>query len=156
MCYNGAPAAGGLALVLQDVDEMSYELLGSGGILDAAQLSRYENSLEEGDRGLVELDLRLPVSQSLAGELENKLKQAGVEGVRVTTASPMLRIYFQKGFPWLAVIAATVLAMMILAVMIVGWRLFKEIVPEEWQPLAGGLGLVLLLGLGVVILARRF
>lgn len=156
MCSSGAPAVGGLLLVLQDVDEMSYELLASGGILDAAQLSQYENSLEEGDRGLVELDLRLPVSQSLAGELENKLKQAGVEGVRVTTASPMLRIYFKKGFPWLAVIAAIVLGIVILAVMIVGWRLFKEIVPEGLQPLVGGLGAILLLGLGAVILARRF
>jgi len=132
-----------------------YELLASGGILDAQQFSQYESYLGEGDRGLVELDLRLPVSQSVASELENKLKQAGVEDVRVPTASPMLRVYFRKGFPWLAIIAATILGIVILAVMIVGWRLFKEVVPPGLQPLVGGLGLVLLLTLGVVILARR-
>jgi len=134
---------------------MGYELLASGGILDATQFSQYESYLGEGDRGLVELDLRLPVSQGVAAELESKLRQAGVTDVRVVTASPMLRVYFRKGFPWLAVIAATVLAMVVLAVMIVGWRLFKEVVPPGLQPLAGGLGLVLLLTLGVVILARR-
>lgn len=135
-----------------------YEFVASGGIFDAAQFAQYESYLGEGDRGLVELDLRMPVSQSLASELENKLKQAGVEGVGVTTASPMLRITFRKGFPWLAIIAATVLGMIVLAVMIVGWRLFKDVVPAGLQPLVGGLGgigLVLLLGLGVVILGRR-
>ena len=137
---------------------MGYELMASGGILDAAQFNQYESYLGEGDRGLIELDLRLPVSQSMAAELENKLKQAGVEEARVTTASPMLRISFRKGFPWLAVIAAAVLGMIALAVLIVGWRLFKEVVPEGLQPLVGGLGglgLVAMLTLGAVILARR-
>ena len=133
---------------------MAWEFIASGGILEAWQLSQYEGYLPEGDRGMLELDLRLPVSQSVALELETQLKQAGVEEVSVTTASPMLRITFRKGFPWLAVIAATILAMIILAVLIVGWRLFKEIVPEEWQPLAGGLGLALLLLLGVALVKR--
>lgn len=134
---------------------MAYKLMASGGLLDVAQFSQYESYLGEGDRGLVELDLRLPVSQGVASELENKLKQAGVTDVRVTTASPMLRIYFRKGFPWLAIIAATVLGIVILAVMIVGWRLYKEVIPEELQPLVGGLGLLLLIGLGIVLLSRR-
>ncbi len=132
-----------------------YEYVAHGGILDVGQISQYESCLEENQRGLIELDLRLPVSQGVAAELENKLKQAGVEDVRVTTASPMLRIYFRKGFPWLAVIAAAILGMIVLAVMIVGWRLFKEVVPEGLQPLVGGMGLVLLLILGTVILSRR-
>lgn len=134
---------------------MSYKLMASGGILDAGQISNYESLLAEGDRGLVELDLRLPVPQSIASELESKLRQAGVEDVRVSTASPMLRIYFRKGFPWLAIIAATILGIIALAVLIVGWRLFKAVVPEALQPLVGGMGIVILLLLGMVILARR-
>jgi hypothetical protein len=134
---------------------MSFQLIASGGILDVDELSQYESYLDEGQRGLIELDLRLPVSQSIASELEDKLRQAGVEEVRVTTASPMLRIYFRKGFPWLAVIAAVILGIIVLAVLITGWRLFKEVVPEGWQPLVGGLGLVLLIGLGIAILSRR-
>ena len=137
---------------------MSYELVKSGSLVDAAQFSQLENYIPEGSRGLLELDLRLPVSQSVAADLENKLKQAGVEEVSVSTASPLLRISFRKGFPWLAVIAAAILGIIILAVLITGWRLFKEVVPEGLQPLVGGLGgigLVLLLGLGVIIVSRR-
>lgn len=119
------------------------------------QISQYESLLAEGDRGLIELDLRLPVSQGVASELETKLRQAGVEDVRVATASPLMRIYFRKGFPWLAVIAAAILGIIVLAILIVGWRLFKDVVPEALQPLVGGLGLGLLLVLGVVILSRR-
>ena len=70
---------------------MAYELVASGNLLDALELDWYENRLAEGDRGLLELDLRLPVSQDIASQLENQLRQRGVAGVRVTTASPLLR-----------------------------------------------------------------
>ena len=134
---------------------MSYQLIGSGGIIDVAQLSQYEDSLGEGQRALLELDLRLPVSQGVANELESKLRQAGVEEVSVTAASPLLRIYFRKGFPWLAVIAATILSIVVLAVMIVGWRIFKEVVPEELQPMIGTAVIILLVVLGATLLVKR-
>lgn len=107
-----------------------YKLIAQGGILDANDLAQYEDYFDEGDKGLLELDLRLPVSQSIAQGLENKLREAGVQDVRVTTASPMLRIYFRKGFPWLAVIAAAVLGLIALAILIVGWRLYKDVSPD--------------------------
>lgn len=135
---------------------MKYEFLASGGILETAELSRYESMIGEGDRGLVELDLRLPVPQSVANDLQSKLRQAGVEELSVRTSGSMLQIYFRKGFPWLAVIAAAILGIIVLAVLIVGWRIFREVVPAALQPLVGGIGVLLLLGLGAVILARRF
>lgn len=134
---------------------MAYELIGSGGILDAVELSSYESQLAEGDKALIELDLRLPVSQGIASELAEKLRQAGVQGVSVTTASPLLRIYFKKGFPWLAVIAAAVLGLIVLAILIIGWRLFKDVVPVGLQPIVAGLGLILIIVLGIILLARR-
>ena len=138
---------------------MGYELVSSGGLVDLGSLSQYENYLDEGQRGLLELDLRFPVSQSVAAEVENKLKQAGVAEVKVSAASPLLRISFKKEFPWLAVIAATILAMAVLAVMIVGWRLFKEVVPEGLQPIIGALsGATLLIILGAlawILLGKR-
>lgn len=134
---------------------VAYELIGSGGILDAVELSSYESQLAEGDKALIELDLRLPVSQGVASELAEKLRQAGVQGVSVTTASPLLRIYFKKGFPWLAVIAAAVLGLIVLAILIIGWRLFKDVVPVGLQPIVAGLGLILIIVLGIILLARR-
>lgn len=112
---------------------MAYELIASGGIIDVLQFSQCESLLAEGDRSLVELDLRWSPPVGVASELENKLRQEGVEDVRVTVASPMLRIYFRKGFPWLAVIAAIILATIVLLVLVTGWRIFREVVPEPLQ-----------------------
>lgn len=132
-----------------------FELVATGGYFELSSLGGYENQMAEDDKGLLELELSVPVSTGVAQNLEDQLRAAGIPGVAVTAASSQLRIYFTKGFPWLAVIAAIILGLVILAILIVGWRLFKDVVPEAWQPLVGGLGLVLLLGLGVVLLARR-
>jgi hypothetical protein len=137
---------------------MSYELIGSGGIIDAAEFTSYESQLAEGDKALIELDLRLPVSQDIASSLEDQLKQRGIPGVKVVTASPMLQIYFTKGFPWLAVIAAIILGMITLAILIIGWRLYKEVVPAGLQPVVGAgisIGLLVIIGLVIVLLIRR-
>ena len=130
---------------------MAFQFIGSGGLLDATELSSYESQLAEGDRALLELDLRLPVSASVAQTLEDQLKQRGIPEVRVVTASPMLRIYWRKGFPWLFVIATLVL---LLAILIIGWRLFKE-VAAVIPPVPLSIGLIALIVLGIVILARR-
>ena len=122
-----------------------YQLVKSGGFLDLAKLKNYESEFEEGQRGRLDIDLRYVVPQSVAGELQNRLKQAGVEECRVERGSPQLKVYFKKGFPWLAVIAATILALVVLAVLIIGWSLFKEIVPVALQPLIGTFGLLAVL-----------
>jgi len=131
-----------------------FELVASGSLWDLSSLGSYESQLNEGDKGLLELDLTVPVSAGVAQELEDQLKQAGVAGVRVTTASPLLRIYFTKGFPWLAVIAAIILGLVVLAVLIVGWRLYKDVfpVPPPWPVSAA---LIIALVVGAVLIARR-
>jgi len=126
--------------------KMAFELVADGNFLQLANLSQYEPYFEEGSRGLLELDLRLPVSQGVAQELEDRLKEAGVEDVKVRTASPLLKIYFKKGFPWLAIIAAIILGLIVLAIMITGWRLSKE-VPE-----AVSVPLIAIAGLGALAL----
>ena len=133
---------------------MAWEQVAQGGPLDTYELGSYESYLDEGQRGLLELDLRLSVSQSVASELESRLRQAGVEDVSVRTASPMLRIQFRKGFPWLAVISAAILGMIALAILIVGWRFFREVVntvpaPFNWLLVVG------VVAIGIMILARR-
>ena len=123
-----------------------WEEVAEGSFWDLADLSQYEPYFEEGERGLLELDLRLPVSQNVAQELEDRLREAGVADVKVRTASPMLRIFFKKGFPWLAVIAAIIIGLIVLAILIVGFRLFREVpgaVPLF--AIAAGLGILALL-----------
>ena len=117
----------------------------SGGYLDLVNLKNYEESLDEGQKGRLNLSLRYTLPQSVAGELQNRLKQTGVEDARVIAAGQKVSVEFRKGFPWLAVIAATILALVVLAVLIIGWTLFKEIVPVGLQPLVGTFGLLTVL-----------
>ncbi len=106
---------------------MALTAVAEGSIFDLPALPGYESELAEGSKNMLRLDLRLPVTQGVADTLEDALRGAGVAGVRVTTASPVLKIYFTKGFPWLAVIAGIILASLVLAALIIGWALFTEI-----------------------------
>ncbi len=121
-----------------------WEEVADGSFWELAGLRQYEPYFEEGSRGLLELDLRLPVSEGVAQELEDKLRDAGMLDVKVRTASPMLRIFFRKGFPWLAVISAIIIGLIVLAILIVGWRLFKEV--------PGAVPLFAIAGLGILAL----
>ncbi len=130
-----------------------WEEVAEGSFWQLADLSQYEPYFEEGSRGLLELDLRLPVSQNVAQNLEDMLVEAGVADVKVRTASPMLQIFFRKGFPWLAIIAAIILGLIILAILIIGFRLFRE-VPEALRIplLVAGVGI---LALVAIVWARK-
>ena len=121
-----------------------WEEVADGSFWELADLRQYEPYFKEGSRGLLELDLRLPVSQNVAQDLEDKLREAGVEDVKVRTASPMLQIFFKKGFAWLAVIAAIIIGLIVLAILIVGFRLFREV--------PGAVPLFAIAGLGILAL----
>lgn len=122
---------------------MAWEQVGTGNLFDALNLEQYEGYIGEGQRARLELDLRYDVGSGVAAELQRQLADRGIPGVQVSRHSPMLSITWQKGFPWLAVIVAAVLALAILAILIVGWRLFREVVPESLQ---GSVGTLLLVG----------
>ena len=131
-----------------------WEQVASGSILDSGQLS--DDYLEEGQRGLLELDLRVTPSSWMVSELQSRLVNAGVEEVHVSTGSPLIRISYRKGFPWLAVIVAAVLALTVLAVLIIGWRFYREVV-QDLGPGGGYMFLAAILGiavLGTMVLRR--
>ena len=137
---------------------MSWEQVGAGSLLDVDDLAGYEDTfIGEGQRGMLEVDLRMSVSSSLVKQLENELRQRGVAEVSVTTASPMLRITYRKGFPWLPVIVAAILGLIVLAILIVGWRFFREIIETIPKALKPGLGIAVVAAiiLGLVVLAKR-
>lgn len=136
---------------------MGWELVGQGALISLPDLPQYESQLAEGSSNLLELDLRLPVPAGVAQTLEDELVDAGVEGVRVRTASPMLKIFFNKGFPWLAVIVAIVLASLVIAALVIAWRLFTYIgavSPESIPFLILG-GIAVLTIAGVYLVRRR-
>jgi len=129
---------------------MAWEFVAQGNVIELANLGQYEGQLPEGCFNRLELDLRLPVSDWVAQNLEEQLRAAGIPDVTVTTASPLLRIYFTKGFPWLAVIAAAVLGLIALSILIVAWRLYTDVSGDVPPPIPQ-IALIVLLVLGAVL-----
>ena len=134
---------------------MGWELVAEGSVWELGDVAFYEDQLEERSYNLLELALSMPVGQDVADAIEQQLRGAGVEGVKVTTSSPQLNIYFRKGFPWLAVIAA-VIAVSAVIIWVISWRLLTYVgamapwaVP--WLALAGIAGATLI----TVALVRR-
>lgn len=132
---------------------MAWQEVATGEVINLVNLPNYENELAEGSTNWLRLNLRLPVSQGVADDLENLLEEAGVEGVRVTASSPVLNIYFTKGFPWLAVIVAIILASLVVAALVISWELFT-MVPEGFRPLVILAGVAVVGFLGVYLLRR--
>ena len=121
-----------------------WKEVAQGEVLDLYSGMRYyEQFIPEGDKVLWRFNLRAPLSPVTVNSLEQKMKDAGVKDVRVTTGSPVLNIYFTKGFPWLAIIASLVL---IIVVLIISWRILIWI--EEAVP--GAMNFLLIGGIGVV------
>ena len=136
---------------------MGWELVTQGDAIALANLGQYENYLQEGSRNLLELDLRLPVTEGVAQTLEDALRDAGVMDVRVTTASPKLKIYFTKGFPWLAVIAAIILGLIVVAALVIAWRLFTYVgaVAPEAIPFLILAGIAVVAVVGIYLVRRK-
>ena len=137
---------------------MAWELVAQGDVIALANMGEYENYLPEGSHNLLELDLRLPVTEGVAQTLEDALRDAGVEDVSVVPiGSPKLRIYFTKGFPWLAVIAATILGLIAIAVLVIAWRLFTYVgvVAPEAIPLLILAGIAAVTVIGIYLVRRK-
>ncbi len=130
------------------------DLVATGSALELMNLGDYEGRLDEGDRGLLELDLRAAVSQQIGRDLESRLIQAGVTDARVVAAGSVMRIYFTKGFPWLAVIAVAVVAMIVLIILVIGFRIFRD-VAEVIGPVPLSIGMIAVAVLGVVVLSKQ-
>jgi hypothetical protein len=134
---------------------MAWELLANGSLLDARHIAQYESKIQEGQRALLELDLRAPLPPGIVTELETKLRERGVKEIQVSTASPLLRISWRKGFPFLSVVLAIILGIVILAILIVGWRLFREVAGVVPAPVLTS-GLILVIAIVALMAWRRY
>ena len=121
-----------------------WEEVAEGGVLDLYSGMRYyEQFIPEGSKVLCRFNLRTSLSPTTVNTLEQKMKDAGVKDVKVTTGSPILNVQFTKAFPWLAAVVAVVL---IIAALIISWKILIWV--EEVAP--GGTKLILWGGLGLV------
>ncbi len=121
-----------------------WKEVAEGGVTELYSGMRYyDQFIPEGSRVLCRFNLRTSLSPTTVNTLEQKMKDAGVKDVKVTTGSPILNVFFTKGFPWLATIVAVVL---IIAVLIISWRILIWV--EEAAP--GGTKLILWGGLALI------
>lgn len=128
---------------------MVWKRIASGdGVASLRDLPQYEESIAEGQRQKLSLSLRTAVSPSVLEALQSRLEQAGVAEARVEGTGAGMDITFRKGFPFLAVVVAAVLGLIVLAILIVGWQFFKEAAEVLPQP-------VMIVGVivGIVLLA---
>ena len=134
-----------------------WEQVVDGGLLDLSELSYLDGFLAEEQRGKLEIDLRQAIPESIVTELRNRLASYGIPDLRVYSSSPMLTIEYRKGMPWIPIIVGAILGLIALAILVVGWRFFREVadvIPEPLKPLLG-IGLLALLGLAVVSYGKR-
>lgn len=125
---------------------MAWRTIATGekNILD---IPSYESNMTEGATGLLELNLSsMPAPETIL-DIEDRLSFIGVTNLKVITENNKISIYFQKGFPWLAAIVAGII---ILAILIITWKLFEQIPGLPGLP---GLSWIPILGIGGIIAA---
>ncbi|MDD5060776.1 MAG: hypothetical protein PHN44_00650 [Candidatus Marinimicrobia bacterium] len=122
-----------------------YEMVGQGTNLNLYDMPNYETFIEEGQRVQVRLNCIFSVPQSVLSSLQSALNYAGVEEARVTSSGNMVYITFRKGFAWLAVIASIILGLVLLAIVVTTWQIFREVGPGSSGLLIAGGFLVTLM-----------
>jgi hypothetical protein len=131
-----------------------WKQIASGSRSDLETAKSYEeSSIAEGQRGRLVINFLIDVPAGHTNILRSTLTNAGVEDLALATAGKQLTITWRKGFAWVPVIILAVLA---LAILIVSWLIFKEVVnvvDTVFQNLgSGGTLLVVLLVAAVMIL----
>jgi len=134
---------------------MAWQELARGGLLDASKIESYESYIGEGQRGLLELTLRAPVPSFALEQLRSELVKARIKEVQVTTGSPVVRISWRKGFPFLPVILMILLGIVALAILVVGWGFFREIAEVIPKPIIAGGAILALAVLALFAWQRR-
>ena len=131
---------------------MAYEFVAQGGALDTEGVGQYEGALAEGQRAILEIDLRVTPPGWAVDALTREMSSRGIPEFGISETGRTLSIWWRKGMPWLAIIVAGLLGLIVLVILVMGWRLFREVVGLVPGPLKSAMGLLLLLGLGLLVL----
>lgn len=134
-----------------------WKEVAKGGVIDLySGMQYYEQFIPEGSGVVCRFNLRQSLSPSMVDTLQQRLEAAGVKDVEVTTGSPVLNVFFTKGFPWLAIIVAIIL---VIAVLIISWKLLvwiEEVASGSTRLIVwGALGIVGVLLLGAIVKTKR-
>lgn len=118
---------------------MTWKLVTNGsGASTLTTLPSYESSIAEGQRTRLDLSLSTQVPSEVLTTLQGQLTAQGVAEAQVAPTSSGVSVTWRKSFPWLAVIVAIILGIIVLAILIVSWQFFKEVAEVLPQPLIIG------------------
>lgn len=122
-----------------------------------SSLASYESLIPEGSKGRLDLFLKSPVSSSILPTLESTLATSGVPEAKVSSSGTTLSIFFRKKFPPLAILAAIVIGLIALAILVVGWQLYKELASTLPMPvlIIGALAVIALIVVITVFIAKN-
>jgi len=113
---------------------MMWDKVADGNLSTLRNLSVYENALPEGQRARLDLTLKVPVSSQLVKDVESALRSANISQLSVTSSGNRISVFYRKGFPFLFILSATLIGMIVLTILIVGWQLWREIVQTIGKP----------------------
>jgi len=107
--------------------------------------------IAEGQRAKLVLNLRIPALPSAVSELQSKLTQAGVSECQVSSTGTAVEIIWKKNpISWLPVIVIAILGVILLAILIVSWQLFRYLSEFIPAPLISGGVIILILAIAVL------
>lgn len=120
---------------------------GGLGLEELMRLREIDNQFAEGERGAIKLVFREPLPQDTITTFVQQLEQLGVQmWDTVQSIENELWIFFTKAAPPLVLIGIAIGAVAVIAIMLLGWVIFKE-----GGTGIGGIGTSLLVG-GAVLL----
>ena len=105
---------------------MRWVAVVSGKLSDLPSLENYENEIVEGQRTRLDLLLRSDALSETVNDLREALAARGVPAT-VTSRGKTISITTQKGAPWLLLIMGALIGLIILAILLVSWQLWKEV-----------------------------
>ena len=103
----------------------------AGGL---SSLPNFEEQIAEGQRTKIDLTFSSDVLQEITDNVRDALLARRIPA-EVTASGNTVSIVTRKGSPWLAVIAVALIGIIILAILLVAWKLWKEVVAVAPQPL---------------------
>jgi len=107
--------------------------------------------IAEGQRAKLVLNLRIPALPSAVSELQSKLTQAGVSECQVSSTGTAVEIIWKKNpISWLPVIVIAILGVILLAILIVSWQLFRYLSEFIPAPLIASGVIILILAIAVL------
>lgn len=134
-----------------------WQQVAEGTMADLRDVSAYEGRIDEGRRGRLQLNCRMPVSADVGASLQRALDMQNVAEVKVDTSGSTLSVTYRKGFAWLPIIVTAILGLIFLAILISSWVLFKEMVGAGIPPwLIASAGVFALLIIAYIVYKVRW